>query len=56
MKSREKFTYSNVRLRISDIKGMIDTYEFLQWQNKGEEKKECARIVRQLRKSIESKS
>lgn len=49
---RRSFPHEKVNLRIEDIEGMISTYEFLVWQNEGEEKEHCKRVLRQLKKSI----
>ena len=46
-----------VNLRESDIKDMIDNYEFIIWNNGKEAKEEnkvCRRIIRQLKKSLEN--
>jgi hypothetical protein len=44
------FSHTKVNLRDEDIEGMISTYEFLVWNNDGEEKKHCKRVLRQLKK------
>ena len=49
---RRSFPHEKVNLRIEDIEGMISTYEFLVWQNEGEDKEHCKRVLRQLKKSI----
>ena len=49
---RCSFPHEKVNLRTEDIEGMISTYEFLVWNNEGEDKKHCQRVLRQLKKSI----
>lgn len=49
---RRSFSHTKVNLRDEDIKGMISTYEFLVWNNEGEDKKHCQRVLRQLKKAI----
>ena len=49
---RRSYPHEKVNLRIEDIEGMISTYEFLVWQNEGEDKEHCKRVLRQLKKSI----
>jgi hypothetical protein len=44
--------FVNVKLRRDTAEGMISTYEFLVWNNVGEEKKECQRILKALKKSL----
>jgi len=44
--------FVNVKLRRDMAEGMISTYEFLVWNNVGEEKKECQRILKALKKSL----
>jgi hypothetical protein len=44
--------FVNVKLRRDSIEGMISTYEFFVWNNIGEEKKECKRILKALKKAI----
>jgi len=44
--------FVNVKLRRDTAKGMISTYEFLVWNNGGEEKKECQRILKALKKAL----
>ena len=41
-----------VRLNIGIIKKMISTYEFLEWSNTGEEKKDCKKILNALNKAL----
>jgi len=49
---RRSFPHTKVNLRNEDIEGMISTYEFLVWNNEGEDKKHCQRVLRQLKKAI----
>lgn len=49
---RRSFSHTKVNLRDKDIEGMISTYEFLVWNNDGEDKKHCQRVLRQLKKAI----
>ena len=49
---RRSYPHEKVNLRIEDIEGMISTYEFLVWQNEGEDREHCKRVLRQLKKSI----
>lgn len=49
---RRSFHHTKVNLRDEDIRNMISTYEFLVWDNKGEDKKHCQRVLRQLKKSV----
>ena len=49
---RRSFSHTKVNLRDEDIKGMISTYEFLVWNNEGEDKKHGQRVLRQLKKAI----
>jgi hypothetical protein len=44
--------FVNVKLRRDTAEGMISTYEFLVWNNDGEEKKECQRILKALKKTL----
>ena len=44
--------FVNVTLRRDTTEGMISTYEFLVWNNVGEEKKECQRILKALKKAL----
>ena len=44
--------FVNVKLRRDTVEGMISTYEFLVWNNVGEEKKECQRILKALKKAL----
>ena len=50
--SKKKFV--NVRLNREIVEGMISTYEFLEWQNKGsDDAKNCRKIVKALKKSLD---
>ena len=49
---RRSFSHTKVNLRDEDIEGMISTYEFLVWNNDGDDKKHCQRVLRQLKKAI----
>lgn len=49
---RRSFSHTKVNLRDEDIEGMISTYEFLVWNNEGEEKEHCQRVLRKLKKAI----
>jgi hypothetical protein len=45
--------FVNVKLNREIVEGMISTYEFLEWQNKGtDDAKECKKILNALRKSL----
>jgi len=44
--------FVNVKLRRDTAEGMISTYEFLVWNNVGEEKKDCQRILKALKKAL----
>jgi hypothetical protein len=44
--------FVNVKIRRDTAEGMISTYEFLVWNNVGEEKKECQRILKALKKAL----
>lgn len=53
MKDMEKKnSFVNVKLRRDIVEGMISTYEFLEWTNTGEERKECKKILIALKKSL----
>ena len=45
-------SFVNVRLNRKDVEDMISTYEFLAWQNEGDEKKFCNKILRKLKQSL----
>ena len=49
---RRSFFHTKVNLRDEDIESMISTYEFLVWNNEGEDKKHYQRVLRQLKKAI----
>jgi hypothetical protein len=44
--------FANIKLKRDVVEGMISTYEFLVWNNVGEEKKECQRILKALKKAL----
>lgn len=44
--------FINVKLRRETAENMISTYEFLVWHNSGEDKKECQRILKALKKAL----
>ena len=44
--------FVNVKLRRDVAEAMISTYEFLVWNNVGEDKKECQRILKALKKAL----
>ena len=46
-------SFVNVKLKREDVKDMISTYEFLAWQNEGDERKFCKKILKALKKSLE---
>ena len=46
-------SFVNVKLKREDVKDMISAYEFLAWQNKGDERKFCKKILKALKKSLE---
>ena len=46
-------SFVNVKLKREDVKDMISTYEFLAWQNYGNERKFCKKILKALKKSLE---
>ena len=46
-------SFVNVKLKREDVKDMISTYEFLAWQNNGDERKFCKKILKALKKSLE---
>ena len=47
-------SFVNVKLNRKDVEAMISTYEFLAWSNEGDERKICKKILRALKKSLES--
>lgn len=45
--------FVSVKLNREIVEGMISTYEFLLWQNKGsDEAKDCRKILNALKKSL----
>jgi len=46
-------SFVNVKLKREDVEDMISTYEFLSWQNEGDERKFCKKILKALKKSLE---
>ena len=46
-------SFVNVKLKREDVKDIISTYEFLAWQNNGNERKFCKKILKALKKSLE---
>ena len=46
-------SFVNVKLKREDVKDMISTYDFLAWQNYGNERKFCKKILKALKKSLE---
>ena len=51
-KSKET-RFVNVKLKREDVEDMISTYDFLAWQNEGDERKFCKKILKALKKSLE---
>ena len=51
-KSKET-RFVNVKLKREDVEDMISTYDFLTWQNEGDERKFCKKILKALKKSLE---
>lgn len=49
--------YLKANLRIEDIKNIIQTFEYIKWQNgKGHEhNKVCTRIINQCKKALDEK-
>lgn len=47
---KDKFVL--VKLRREIVEGMISTYEFLVWNNTGDEKKECKKILNALKRAL----
>lgn len=45
--------FVSVKLKRETVEDMISTYEFLVWSNVGDEKKDCKKILKALKKSIE---
>ena len=46
-------SFVNVKLKREDVGDMISAYEFLSWQNEGDERKFCKKILKALKKSLE---
>lgn len=46
-------SFVNVKLNRKDVEDMISTYEFLAWENEGDERKFCNKILRALKKYLE---
>ena len=46
-------SFVSVKLNRKDVEDMISTYEFLAWENEGDERKFCKKILRALKKSLE---
>jgi hypothetical protein len=45
--------FVSVKLNREIVEGMISTYEFLLWQNKGsDDAKDCRKILKALKKSL----
>jgi len=44
--------FVNVKLKRDIVEGMISTYEFLVWNNSGDDKKECQKILKALKKAL----
>lgn len=44
--------FVSVKLNREIVEGMIRTYEFLVWNNTGDEKKDCKKILNALKKSL----
>jgi len=45
--------FVSVKLNRDIVEGMISTYEFLLWQNKGsDDAKDCRKILKALKKSL----
>jgi len=44
--------FVSVKLNREIVEGMISTYEFLVWNNAGDEKKDCKKILNALKKSL----
>ena len=45
--------FVSVKLKRETVEDMISTYEFLVWNNVGDEKKDCKKILKALQKAIE---
>lgn len=46
-------SFINIKLKREDAENMISTYEFLAWQNEGDERKFCKKILKSLKKALE---
>ena len=46
-------SFVNIKLKREDVKDMISMYEYLSWQNDGDERKFCKKILKALKKSLE---
>ena len=44
--------FVSVKLNREIVEGMISTYEFFVWNNTGDEKKDCKKILNALNKSL----
>ena len=44
--------FVNIKLRRDTAEAMISTYEFLVWNNAGEDRKECQRVLKALKKAL----
>jgi hypothetical protein len=44
--------FVQVKLRAEDVRDMITTYELLVWNNEGEGKKFCKKVLKALKDSI----
>jgi hypothetical protein len=44
--------FVNVKLNRDIVEGMVSTYEFLVWTNSGDDKKECQKILKALKKAL----
>lgn len=45
-------SFVNIKLKRDTVEGMISTYEFLVWNNTGEDKKNCQKILKALKIAI----
>lgn len=46
--------FVNVKLHREIVEDMISTYEFFVWSNTGEEKKDAQKVLKALKKSLET--
>ena len=44
--------FVSVKLKRETVEDMISTYEFLVWNNTGDEKKDCKKILNALKKAL----